>query len=168
MRKLLLLALVSAFTATLAVAPMAQAQHLFASTASYTDVAHNGSSTPTAAAATEPTAPVGTAVVRGKVVSPSGILPGAVIKLKSTQQTAVTNAEGEFRLTVPADGGTQAATVSFAGYDDEDVMLNTGEMGTSVSLDKVHVIRVKRKQSLKTYMKTARKQSRKASRSVRK
>lgn len=169
MRKFLLLTLVSAFTANLAVAPLAQAQHLFASTSStYTDAA-SGGSTPTApAAVSEPTAPAGTTVVRGKVVSPSGILPGAVIKLKNSQQTAVTNAEGEFRLAVPTDGGPQAATVSFAGFEDEEVVLSTGEAGTDVSLAKVHFIKVKRKQSLKVYMKTARKQSRKASRSVRK
>ena len=154
MRKFLLLNLTAAFTATLFAAPLAQAQQVFASIAPI--------------ATTEPTAPTATTVIRGKVVTPAGMLPGAVIRLKSTQQIAVTNAEGEFRLAVPVGGGPQRATVSFAGYEDEEVVLNTGEAGTSVSLAKVHLIKVKRNQRLTVYMKTARKQSRKASRSVRK
>ncbi|MDO7877119.1 hypothetical protein Q5H93_20405 [Hymenobacter sp. ASUV-10] len=154
MRKFVLLTLTTAFTATLFAAPLAQARHALAG------------STPVVAATTEPTAPA-TTVIRGKVVSPAGILPGAVVKLRSTQQLAVANAEGEFQLAVLADGGPQVATVSFAGFEDEEIILNPSEAGTKVSLAKVHFIKVKRNQSLKVYMKTARKQSRKASRSVR-
>jgi hypothetical protein len=125
MRKFLLLTLSAALTANLLAAPLAQARHALAG------------STLVVAAATEPTAPA-TTVIRGKVVSPAGILPGAVIKLQSTQQIAVANAEGEFQLAVLSDGGPQLATVSVAGFEDEEIVLNPSEVGTDVPLAKAH------------------------------
>ena len=43
--------------------------------------------------------------IRGRVADKQGPLPGAVVKLRGTNQATVTNAQGEFQLLVPATAG---------------------------------------------------------------
>ena len=40
--------------------------------------------------------------LRGRVVSPTGVLPGAVVRVQSCLQSVVTNANGEFQIIVPS------------------------------------------------------------------
>ena len=105
-------------------------------------------------------------VIYGKVVCPTGPLPGAVVKLASSKQTAVTNSNGEFRFTVPADSGPMAATASYAGYVDVPVTLAPAEDDHTVQLTTPHIIKVGRKQQLKKYMKSAHRQVRRTLRKV--
>lgn len=115
--------------------------------------------------AESPAAPA-TVLLRGRVLSPTGVLPGAVVKLTATSQRTVTNANGEFNLALPADGSPQPATVSFAGFADEAVLLSARNATTTVTLTRRQVIKVKRSQRLKVYLRTARRQARKSSRHV--
>ena len=94
----------------------------------------------------------------GKITNPAGPLPGAVVILTATKQMAVTNAEGEFEFTVPANSGALQALVTYAGYADEKMTLNASAEESTVNLSNARVIVVSRKQQLKKYLKTARKQ----------
>lgn len=111
-------------------------------------------SEPTVARATE------TMVLAGKITNAAGVLPGAVIILTANKHMAVTNADGEFEIEVPADSGPLQARVTYAGYADESIVLNAGEATSTVNLANATVIVVARRQRLKAYMKTARKQVR--------
>lgn len=97
-------------------------------------------------------------VLMGKITNPAGPLPGAVVILTGTKEMAVTNADGEFEFTVPANAGSLAAVVTYAGYADEAMTLNTSADESTVKLTNARVIVVSRKQQLKRYLKTARKQ----------
>jgi hypothetical protein len=97
-------------------------------------------------------------VLVGKITNPAGALPGAVVFLVGTKQVAVTNAEGEFSFLVPANAGPLHARVTYAGYADEDLTLNTSVTESTVNLANAKVIVVSRKQQLKAYMKTAQKE----------
>ena len=97
-------------------------------------------------------------VLTGKITNPAGALPGAVVIISATKQMAVTNAEGEFEFVVPAGAGELAAVVTYAGYADEALTLNTGASESTATLSHARVIVVSRKQQLKKYLKTARKQ----------
>lgn len=103
--------------------------------------------------------------LRGQIVGPEGPLPGAIVTLKSAGHSAVTNSNGMFLLTVPA-GPPLPATVSFAGFEDEDIIIDPNTQDATLQLTKAHPIKVKRKQSLKAYMKTAHKQARRESRAL--
>jgi hypothetical protein len=105
-----------------------------------------------------------TVVLHGRVLSPSGVLPGAVVKLAGSDQRVVSNADGEFNLLMPAEAEPQSATISYAGFIDETVLLSSTELMPTVQLSKPRVIKVKRSQRLKTYMKTARRQIKKSAR----
>jgi hypothetical protein len=107
-------------------------------------------------------------VLTGKITNPDGPLPGAVVILKGTKQMAVTNAEGQFQFQVPADAGALPAVVTYAGYADEDLVLNASAAKSTVSLSNARVIEVSRGQSLKVYLKSARKEVKKSLRQVRK
>lgn len=109
---------------------------------------------------TPSTAPASTEkmVLMGKITNPAGPLPGAVVILSGTKQMAVTNADGEFEFTVPANAGALDAVVTYAGYADEKMTLNASADESTVSLTNARVIVVSRKQQLKKYLKTARKQ----------
>ena len=98
----------------------------------------------------------GQLVIAGKITNAAGVLPGAAIILTATRQMAVTNANGESELVVPAGAGPLRARVTYAGYADELITLNAGTAESTVNLANATVV-VARKQRLKTYLKTARK-----------
>jgi hypothetical protein len=143
---LFLFAFLLAFAASFATRVQAQAYAtVFAS-------AKTDSNDPTPAASSEKV------VLAGKITNPAGPLPGAVVILTGTKQMAVTNAEGEFEFTVPANAGALEALVTYAGYADEKMTLNASADESTVNLANAKVIVVSRKQQLKKYLKTARKQ----------
>ena len=107
-------------------------------------------------------------VLAGKITNLAGPLPGAVVVLTGTKQMAVTNAEGEFEFTVPANSGALAAVVTYAGYADERMILNASAEELTVSLTNARVIVVSRKNQLKKYLKTAHKQVKRDLKQVRK
>lgn len=96
-------------------------------------------------------------VIYGRVESLEGPLPGAVVKLND-KQAAVTNAQGEFSLKVPATGEPLPITVSYAGYADVAATLLPLSTTNTVRLTAPRVIKVARKSQLKAYMKTSRRQ----------
>ncbi|MET4076450.1 hypothetical protein ABIB44_003724 [Hymenobacter sp. UYCo722] len=100
-----------------------------------------------------------TVVLAGRITNPDGPLPGAVVTLLVTKQMTVTNSEGEFQFVVPASTRTLQAVVSFAGYADETLTLNTDDAEPIVTLSDEHKIPMARRQQLKFYLKTARKEA---------
>lgn len=140
----------------------AQAQVVFASTNTYTS-ARTGSTAPNPVTASSEKI-----VLAGKITNPAGPLPGAVVFLTGTKEMAVTNADGEFEFTVPANSGALQARVTYAGYADETLMLNASASKSTVNLANAQVIVVSRKQQLKKYLKTAHKQVRRDLRQIRK
>ena len=146
------------FTCTISLASLtAQAQRAFSSTA-YAMAA------PDADGDTKPEK----MTLIGKITNPAGPLPGAVVTLTATKQMAVTNADGEFEFEVPANAGALQATVTYAGYADENMTLNATANESTVSLTNARVIVVSRKQQLKRYLKTAHKQVKRELRQMRK
>ena len=117
--------------------------------------------------ATNPPAAAETVVMTGKITNATGPLPGAVVIIKSIKQMAVTNADGEFEITVPANAGDLQATVTYAGYADEKMTLNPNGQESTLSLTNARVVVVSRKQQLKKYLKTANKQVKKELRQIR-
>lgn len=97
-------------------------------------------------------------VVNGHVRSPTGPLPGAVVTVQGYPQHVVTNANGEFRLDLPAATAPLRLTASYAGFTDESVTLLTANQPVTVDLLHRQTIKVSRKQRLKVYIKTARRQ----------
>lgn len=141
-------------TACLAVASSAtNAQALLASNASHP--------TTTYSPPTEPTV-----VLSGRIATPNGPLPGAVVTLVDTKQMAVTNSEGEFQFVVPAKTRTLQAVVSFAGYADEHLTLNADDAESTATLADERAIPLARRQQLKFYLKTARKEANRELREV--
>ena len=132
----------------------ANAQTLLASNAAHSPATH-----------TMPAEP--TVVLTGRIANPDGPLPGAVVTLMSTKQMAVTNAEGEFQFVVPASTRTLQAVVSFAGYADEHLTLNTDAAESNATLADAQAIPLARRQQLKFYLKTARKEANRDLREVR-
>jgi hypothetical protein len=150
------LSLTIAFVLTCALslsATTAQAQGAFASNATFvsSNNGSNGGST-TAPSAGEKV------VLTGKITNPAGVLPGAVVILTASKQMAVTNAEGEFEFTVPANAGALEAVVTYAGYADEKMTLNASADESTVSLTNARVVVISRRNQLKKYLKTAHKQ----------
>lgn len=132
-------------TAGLATAiPVANAQPLIASNASHSTAAYAPPAEPTVA-------------IIGRISNPDGPLPGAVVTLVGTKQMTVTNAAGEFQFLVPASTRTLQAVVSFAGYADEAITLNTDDAETAATLSDEQKILLARRQQLRFYLKTARK-----------
>ena len=86
-------------------------------------------------------------------------------RIANSSEMAVTDAEGAFHLTVPVSTSPVRATASYAGFADQPVTLDA--TSSEVSLSVVHVIKVAKKQQLKTYLKTAHKQVRKNLHAVR-
>ncbi|WP_460502878.1 peptidase associated/transthyretin-like domain-containing protein [Hymenobacter agri] len=121
-----------------------------------------GSETPGVSKASEKT------VLTGKITNAAGVLPGAVIILTATKQMAVTNAEGIFELVVPANSGPLDARVTYGGYDDEKMVLNSAAAESTVSLTNAHVVVVARSQRLERYLKTAHKQIKRELKQIRK
>ena len=137
-----LLALVAA--SLVAVSPAASGQALLASNAAHALATYSPPAEPTV-------------VLSGRIANPDGPLPGAVVTLVGSKQMTVTNSEGEFQFTVPASTRTLQAIVSFAGYADEPLTLNTDDAESTATLTDEQAIPVARRQQLKFYLKTARK-----------
>ncbi|MBD2767238.1 carboxypeptidase-like regulatory domain-containing protein [Hymenobacter sp. BT664] len=57
-------------------------------------------------------------VLRGTVKCPEGLLPGAVIHVNGTRTYVVSNATGDFELTIPDSTTNIEVTCSFAGFRD--------------------------------------------------
>lgn len=104
--------------------------------------------------------PAAPKTINGRVETLHGVLPGAVVRLVSSDQTCVTDAQGQFRFTVPADAGPLAAVASYAGYADVNTTLGPGDAPSVVQLLTPVAIKVGKKQELKTYLKTARREVR--------
>lgn len=64
-----------------------------------------------------------TRMVHGVVQGRDGALPGATVWLHGSRTVAVTNAEGEFELRVPADAKTVSLTYGYGGLREEVVTL---------------------------------------------
>ena len=110
--------------------------------------------------AAAPAAPAAPKTINGRVETLHGALPGAVVRLASSDQTCVTDAQGQFRFTVPADAGPLAAVASYAGYADVSTTLAAGDAPSVVQLLTPVTIKMDKKQELKTYLKTARREVR--------
>lgn len=96
-----------------------RAQDAYASVTQPADaVASNPQSSPKSAATS-----AATKVVHGVVQGRDGVLPGATVWLHGSRTIAVTNAEGEFELRVPADAKTMSLTYSYGGLREEVVTL---------------------------------------------
>ncbi len=104
-------------------------------------------------------------VLTGHVKTAAGSVPGAVVKSADFSEMTVTDANRWFHLTVPISTGPVQATTSQAGFADPPVTLDA--TSSEVSMSVVRIIKVAKKQQLKTYLKTARKQVRKNLRSAR-
>ena len=133
-------------TACLAASSLANAQGLLASNALH--------STTTYSPPAEPTV-----VLSGRITNADGPLPGAVVTLVGSKEMAVTNSEGEFQFVVPASTRTLQAVVSFAGYADQRLTLNTDDAESTATLTDEQAIPMARRQQLKFYLKTARKEA---------
>lgn len=69
--------------------------------------------------------------ITGKITDATGkALPGATVTLKGTQTRAVADESGQFRLQTTANSGV--LTVSFVGYESQDVAFSGGEPLTIV------------------------------------
>jgi hypothetical protein len=99
-------------------------------------------------------------VYYGRVFSPEGPLPGAVVEL-ANKHMVVCNADGEFRLSLPTKSGPHRVTVSFAGYADETLILSPNDPVFVVELTQKQHIKLAKGQDLKNYMRTAHRQIKK-------
>jgi hypothetical protein len=84
------------------------------------------------AVSTTPTAPVArvkTIVLLGRVETTTGVLPGAIVEVENNKSLrAVTDADGFFRLAIPATTSPVAVTASYAGYDEVAAHLIPGAL----------------------------------------
>lgn len=96
-----------------------------------------------------------TQVLTGRVETAQGPLSGAVVRLPRFNQTCVTNADGSFLFTVPADAGLFAAVVAYPGCADVNTTLQPGGAPAVVQMLLPAPTKAGGKQ-LKAYMKTAR------------
>ena len=133
-------------SACLAASSLANAQALLASNAAHATAPYSPPSQPTV-------------VLSGRITNADGPLPGAVVTLVGSKEMAVTNSEGEFQFVVPANTRTLQAIVSFAGYADQRLTLNTDDAESTATLTDEQAIPVARRQQLKFYLKTARREA---------
>ena len=104
----------------------------------------------------------------GHIETTTGVLPGAVIAVQSNQRLrTVTDADGFFRLTLPATAEPVAVTVSYAGYGDLAANLIPGATPATLRLAPSHDIKLPRKQQLKTCLRVAHRQIERELRQVR-
>jgi hypothetical protein len=101
-----------------------------------------------------------TIVLIGRVETTTGVLPGAVVEIRSNKNLrAVTDADGFFRLVLPATTSPVAVTASYAGYDEVSANLVPGAMPAVLRLVVPHDdIKLPRQQQLPAYLRTAQKQ----------
>lgn len=92
-----------------------RAQDAYASVTQPSDAAASGPESSPKASATR--------MVHGVVQGRDGVLPGATVWLHGSRTIAVTNAEGEFELRVPADAKTVSLTCGYGGLREEVVTL---------------------------------------------
>ncbi|GAB3304218.1 carboxypeptidase regulatory-like domain-containing protein [Hymenobacter humi] len=133
----------------------AQNNKTFASSSAFVPAATRGGSDAPRAART---APAATKLFTGHVVSPAGILPGAVVEVVGTDLSAVTNAAGEFSLALPATTGPVQLLVSYGGFADERITLSPTDKSATLKLATPQPIKVARRQRMKAYSKTAQRQ----------
>ena len=164
MRQLFSAALLSCVALLAASPASAQAQGSYAALTSGYETTTSAGPVGNGTAVTAPEA-TATMVLTGHVKTAAGPLPGAVVKVANSSEMAVTDADGSFHLTVPVSTHPVQATASYAGFADQPVVLDA--TSSDVSLSVVHVIKIAKKQQLKTYLKTARKQVRKNLHAVR-
>ena len=70
-----------------------------------------------------------TIVLLGRVETTTSVLPGAVVEVESNKGLrAVTDADGFFRLVLPATTSPVAVTASYAGYDEVSASLVPGAL----------------------------------------
>jgi len=124
--------------------------------------------THTASPDTTHTAAAASTVIKGRVEGLRGPLPGSVVSVKVNDKaiSTVTNAAGEFSLTVPATRGPWPATVSYAGYADVATTFSPEAGSPTVKLSTPIVIKVPRKSQYKVYRRTAQRQIRRTLRRV--
>ena len=79
-----------------------------------------------------------TRVLHGVVQGKNGVLPGATVWLRGTRTIAVTNAEGEFELQVPADAKQVSLACGYAGLQEEVITLTPAQ-----ALGSLYMLRVK-------------------------
>ena len=96
-----------------------------------------------------------TSTFSGRVMGPDGPLPGAVVEVVGTKFITVTNANGEFNLTVPKRRTPLRLTASYAGFVDETLTLSAPEPNITLELATPKTIKVARNQRLKNYVKMA-------------
>jgi hypothetical protein len=82
-------------------------------------------------------APGAPALFRGTVKCPEGLLPGAVVHVNGTRTYVVTNATGDFELTVPDSTTSIEVTCSFAGFRDVVQHLRVKAPPATIVLDKL-------------------------------
>jgi hypothetical protein len=75
-----------------------------------------------------------------------------------TDLSTVTNAAGEFSLTLPANSGAVQLLVSYGGFADERMTLAPTENSATLNLTTPQVIKMARRQQMKAYSKTAQRQ----------
>ena len=88
----------------------------------------------------------------GRVLSPAGPLAGAVVEVTGTKLMTVTNAEGEFTLTLPTRRSPVRFTASYAGFKDETLTLPATETIITLELATPKVIKLGRDQEMETYL----------------
>lgn len=98
----------------------------------------------------------------------SAPVPGAVVSVLTppgTRSHAVTDNEGKFQLPVPGDHRHVNVVVSYAGFADESLVVDTDSV-QAIQLVTPDPIELGRKYRMKVYLRTARRQVRRSLRSV--
>ncbi|MDO7853615.1 carboxypeptidase-like regulatory domain-containing protein [Hymenobacter convexus] len=73
-------------------------------------------------------------MVHGVIQNEQGALPGATVWLQGSRTIAVTNAEGEFELQVPADAQTVQLICSYGGLQEQVLTLTPVQAMGSIYL----------------------------------
>lgn len=144
----------------------AKAQTSFASDG-YNALTNNGISIRTYTPTPASDESAGSVVLWGRITTPAGVLPGAVIILTASKRMAVTNTDGEFQFVMPANTGPLQARVTYAGYADETVMLNASADESRVNLTSAQAIVFSRREQISNYFNSARKELKRGLKQVR-
>ncbi|ALW83846.1 hypothetical protein AUC43_01245 [Hymenobacter sedentarius] len=109
-----------------------------------------------------------TKVVSGRVMGPAGVQVGAVVEVAGTEEATVTNANGEFSLTVPDNGSPVQLVASYAGFADETTTIAADDCSATLKLSTAQPVTctIARRQGMKAYLKTAHRQARRSLRSI--
>lgn len=128
-------------------------------------------SSPALLAANETAAPSPastTMLITGRVESAAGPLVGAVVSVAGkAYQKAVTNMDGEFRLTLPATTEAVSILASYAGFKDVAATVQPGTTLAPLQLTETQSTPdLPRKLQLKRYIKVAQKEAKRESRQL--